>query len=551
MTAGTTTAPSSADRLTRILEATASGPMSGFLRTQRWFSTDGRPVARITLRDHALIEPASATRPAYVLALFDVAREEGEASRAKDAGARETYAIPLVVGTGGAGDADSVIGEVTLEGAPITVADALADERYARALLAAIARASTFPTARGGAVVATRAASMLGHIGGGAIEAIPVRFLRASGEASAIVFCPAGQDRVVLESARRLDDAAAVEVELAGALHRAGFTGAPPLLGDLAYLAPKAALSAPITLAIAREHVPYVSDGWGHALADLHAVLSSSLRSSRKSKPTTRASSQPPRVPHAATARQLGALTAAMHHALASERHDAAFAPEPFTERHLAKMIERVIERVNDALEAARPLSELPAEVRSSLAELEARATRLDAQLAALPSPKGMLSSRVRGDHQLRRVLRTDRGWAIVDLEGARAHALGDVRRAKVPPVADVATMLRSYDYAASFAAQEALAAEPQPPTADVRAEVARLAEAWRDAARASFVDGYAESAGATLMPAEEGARRRWIALHELDVALQELAFELRHRPEWVAVPLRATLRALTDALAA
>ena len=85
--------------------------------------------------------------------------------------------------------------------------------------------------------------------------------------------------------------------------------------------------------------------------------------------------------------------------------------------------------------------------------------------------------------------------------------------------------MLRSFDYVAGSLAQR------HPPVD---------AEAWASRARDAYLEGYASVAGAEL-----DEHHALLDAFELDKAVYEIAYEARHRPAWIPIPLRAVERLL------
>lgn len=153
-----------------------------------------------------------------------------------------------------------------------------------------------------------------------------------------------------------------------------------------------------------------------------------------------------------------------------------------------------------------------------ALAPLAPRLTAVFDRLAQLP---GIRLQRLHGDFHLGQTVRSGGRWWLLDFEGEPAKSL-EARRRPDSVWRDVASMLRSFEYAAAVASSRASA----PSTPATPATAARpLAEA--------FLAGYLGR-----LPTDE--EQTLLAAYSADKAVYETVYETHNRPEWVSLPLGA-----------
>ncbi len=304
-----------------------------------------------------------------------------------------------------------------------------------------------------------------------------------SGEQSNTSVIVAGPNPVIVKLFRVLADGANPDVVVQSALAAAGCRRVPTPIGAIEgeWTAPDGTACRG-HLAYAAEFLDGSEDAWRVAVRACEAGT-----------------------PFAAEAQALGEATAEVHALMAARLPTRAA-----TSGDTAALADALLARAAWAIGEAPDLA--------GIQNLQAAAAEAADVVRALPV-EGLTLQRIHGDYHLGQVLyaspRTDpgRGWVLLDFEGEPLRPLAERSRPDLA-LRDVAGMVRSFDYVAG----------PEPDAA---------ALAWAREARAAFLDGYGTA----------GVRPELLHALELDKALYEVVYEVRNRPGWAGIPLRAVRR--------
>jgi len=495
-----------------------------FLQCQRWFGGKGKPLADVHLSDVIGLSDSAGQR----MLVFLIVEYRG--------GAKERYVMPLIVRARTGQDDAKALVELTESAAHEWVCDGTGDAETWIRLYDAVAK---------GRELAGQSGCLMGRgMPQGREElAKPVReakVLSAEQSNTSVIF----ERRVILKLIRKQDAGINPDSEVLEFLTtQTTCRDVPALLGVMTYDDGVAEEAQPATVAVLQHFVPNVGDGWSYTLAHLATLLDEGGKvvtgsGENLSKAVTAISA-----PFLAQIRRLGEITGGLHVALASRQEQEAFCPEPISageiERWKAGMTKHLTEVCHD-LQGLQPEQRSAMKLTGDdLARLETscRDRFGDLQLLSQGSVKKI---RHHGDYHLGQVLKTNDGFVVIDFEGEPARPLEE-RRAKVCPLKDVGGMLRSFNYAAHAAVKQ---------RATASATDIGLVKEWEGVARTAFLDGYravAKPGQAVFLPATWEQALRVIQVYELDKALYELRYEMRNRPDWLAIPL-AGIRGLVGA---
>ena len=320
-------------------------------------------------------------------------------------------------------------------------------------------------------------------------------------------------DVAVLKVFRTLVSGVNPELELTRALATRGNVHVAAPLAWAEAVLPGDADGDPTTLMLLSAFMKGGTDGWKQAVASVRDLLAAIRQDPEVDARGAGAD-------FASESRRIGQACASVHADLAQVLPSQAATSEDADELRAV---------LRDRLETAVSLAPVLAEFKPGLEKL----------LDGVRAP--FVLQRVHGDLHLGQVMRTDAGWNLLDFEGEPGTALVE-RRALSCAIRDVAGMIRSLDYAAGV-----LLAEH---SGDLDHELlAERAKDWVDRNVTAFCEGYASASGPDGAPGDDPRNQAaLLAAFEMDKAVYEVVYELRHRPAWVEIPLSAVRRlAATD----
>jgi maltose alpha-D-glucosyltransferase/alpha-amylase len=367
--------------------------------------------------------------------------------------------------------------------------------------------------------------------------------------------------RVVLRRFGRVEEGLNPDLEVGRFLTKRAFPGVPPVVGYIEY---RRRGTEPATVAVLHRFVANQGTAWQYALDQLSRYFER-VAAAPKDNPPAPPKPLPLTAPGGAVAaggfdelaggflliaRGLGRQTAELHAALVGAADAPAFTPAPFDRQYQRSAYQTMRNRTGHVCDRLRREGHrLPEPTRGVAAEVAGlHDAILDRFRGILDRSIDGRRIRCHGDLHLGQWLFTGRDFVVIDFEGDPARTVGE-RRIKRSPLRDVASMVRSFDYATSAALDWPGGGPGRPPGVirpEDRPTLAPWAAAWHNQVARSYAAGYFEAmAGTDLLPRSPEARQTVLGLYLLERALSEVEYELSRRSDWVAIPLRAVLRLL------
>jgi maltose alpha-D-glucosyltransferase / alpha-amylase len=492
--------------------------LPGYLRPRRWFAQKNERNLHINVLTSLCFSLGGRDR------CWIIAEARGKTNVAYSLPVLAEYQPPTPP------PAQSVIAKLRRSYREGFLQDALFGEEFIRAAIDAIRQNATIEAGGGTMAFRPTPAFLAAHA-----PEKPV--LRIGGQeqsnSSAVV-----EEWLIIKFYRKVAVGTHPEIEVGNFLtNEAHFPNAPALFGSI-HLSDGTGKET--ALGVMHAWVRNQGDGWTNTLAYLDRFLQE-----RRVATADQQSAAPDA--HAAflvRIEQLARRTAEFHRALYVETGDPAFQAErvpPSEARAWGESVVRLVESALTALAEAR--GRLSPDNVAIVDELIADPIARNDQIRRLAElPDDVLISRYHGDYHLGQTLVVQNDVFLVDFEGPPQLSLEE-RRAKHSIVRDVACMLRSFDYAAWTALDNATGS-----AGDHRDELREAVLQWRRQVNEHFLDTYLATIGdCPLWPRHEASARKLLSLFLIEKAALEIEYEIGNRPSWAGVPLGGLRSLLRD----
>jgi maltose alpha-D-glucosyltransferase / alpha-amylase len=487
-----------------------------FLRARSWFARNNGTIGTVHLGPRALWRNEHRT---FLLSYVDVDLSGGR---------RQRYFLPLALAwedgpdTGALRTVEWTIAKVREHARAGVLVDAFADPGFCFSLVHCLAANATVVFA--GGELQFRPTGEVPALA--AIEGHSIHHIGADTTNTSAIL----DDALFLKAYRRVEAGPNPDVEMTSFLTRAGYKSIAPLAGSVSHFAEQSTVLVGVFASVRHQ-----GDVWTYALNHLERYATTFAQDA--------AADESPHALFTAQMHTLGRRIGQLHCILAgASSDDTAFAPEPLNSADQSRWYSAIHFDADTVLRLLRERLPTLAEAPNAAAQqLLGKAEGLLARIRELCSGAvGGLKMRHHGNLHLGKVLLVADDLLITGFEGDASLPIED-RRSKDSPLRDVATVLRSFDYARATALNRAGTGRP-----DLREPLAPALAEWRRQSTDFFLRGYRRAVmESNCVPADDTSFANLIALFQIGRALRELRQELDHRPAWIEVPIHALLALL------
>ena len=516
-----------------------------FLNRCRWYRGKDRRLLSIRIVENV---PVSADGAAGRLLFVETRYYDGEP---------ETYVLPVAVVAGKTADRiredtpHAVIARLDYGKTASYLCDALYVTRFQNALLQLMRRKRRLRGQHGDLVSRSAPA---GRSRAGKVSFARTEVIRTPQSNTCLNY----DSKLIFKLFRRVSEGVNPDAEISRYLtETAGFTHSADFAGALEYDAPGAAVSV---IGMLNVWTPNQGDAWHRTLDAARGYYQQALARQHDLKTWPAlggtlleiASQQMPELVEELVGgvyleftALLGRRTAEMHLALAGNREDADFRPEPLSlhyQRSLYQSMRRQTKNVFGLL--GREVGSLEKGTKKQANLVLGLEDEIIQRLRSVYGQKfNAAKTRHHGNFHLGQVLLTGQDMIFIDFEGALHRSFGE-RRLKRSPMADVASMIHSFHYAAAHALE--LSARDVTVSREMRRWLETASDIWYRHVSAAFLRAYMDAiASANLVPEDISEFDTMLNLWLLDQAIGDLGHELRHQTDWVKVPLGAIRRVM------
>ncbi len=512
-----------ADQVRKQLEVDA---LPRFVAAQRWYGGKGKVVQRVVISDYAELVTEDYK---WLLAL---SRIESEASE------QLTCFLPLSLAWDNNDEerlhmmSSTTVARVRQQSRTGIISDAFADAAFCRAVVQGISLGQSLTCELG--IIGFLPTDAFAAMDSEVFTQLPVRPPATLGSNTAVIL----GEKLFLKGYRHLQSGTHPEFEIGRFLTDvAHFPNTAPVFGVVEYQGKD---GNNVTLALLQGYVENQGDGWSYTLDYLERFLEEYRTPVEVDKTAVKIHDA-----YLVLISTLGQRTGELHAALAQVTGDTVFDPEPVSDTELANWVLHVQAEATITLDQLEHRLEGLSETLQSTAKtlLAQRKVIMERLNTCISGQLKVFKTRYHGDYHLGQVLLSQNDFVLTDFEGEPLRPFSE-RCLKHSPLRDVASMLRSFNYAADTVLIKACAEKPS----DL-AKFEPLVRSWEAEVGQAFIVAYELAAHSSGLAGTDISQHGLLDLFLLEKALYELRYELNNRLDRVAIPLHGILSLLQHAI--